>query len=100
MLIYENGDSNIENMLLFLFSAIFCLVIGWLIMKYRRNTCEESVLRDEKTQKEKTVFIQRKVNTKTGEEIIFVVKDTFFGLPIMIWSIIFVILGVIYYFVG
>lgn len=97
MLIFKGADDKISNMSMHLITALLCLAIGWGVKKYRRSTCEEMILRNEKTQKEKTELVKRSINMKTGEEIITTIKDTFFGLPIMVWSIVFIVFSVIAY---
>ena len=95
--IYKGDETNVENMLFLLLSAAFCLAIGLIVKLYRNATCEKIVVKNEQTQKEKTRLIKRKVDLM-GEESITAVKDTFFGLNFMIWSMVFAILGAVAYF--
>jgi hypothetical protein len=93
----KDGNGEIKSEIFYLFSAVFCLIISYAVKRYRRATCEEAFIRNEKNQKEKKVLIKNMINKKTGETYAIIIKDTFFGIPMMIWSPIFVALGVVVY---
>ncbi|MCL2109914.1 MAG: hypothetical protein FWH20_11295 [Oscillospiraceae bacterium] len=91
-----SGESNYDNFFLFLLTALFCLVSGILIKRYRRSTCERNVI-DFGNGKEKEVLVLKIANKTTGETYTVVVKDTFFGIDVVYWSIINAVLSVVYY---
>ncbi len=96
---FLGGSENPSADILFYgFASLICFAISILVSRYRQATCEQTVLRDETTGKEKDVLLKNVINTKTDEEYQVIIEDTFFGIPIKYWSIIFLALGVLVYF--
>ncbi len=78
-------------------AAILCLVVDFFVKKYRSSTCEEIVLTNDSTGKEKKHLVKYFTNMKTGEQYAKYVKDTFFWIPIKNFGIIFFLLGIASY---
>jgi len=81
-------DGKLTNMVVYIVAAVLCLVAGVAVEAYRRSTSQVHVIRNERTGKEKKSRVVFETNTTTGEKFMVVVKDTFFGIPILYWGII------------
>ena len=89
-----NANPDLENILFYLIAAPVCLILGIAVKVYRKSTCEVAEVEDEKTGKVKRMFIKRKTDSETGESSGVIIKDTFMFIPMMLWPVVCIILGI------
>jgi hypothetical protein len=87
-----------SNALLFWLASPLCILINLAIQKYRRATCDEAVIENSKTGKQKFVLVKGHTNKKTGEYFETIVEDSFFFIPVKYWFLACIIIGALYYF--
>ena len=95
----DRSSSKLGSLLVYSTAGALCVVASFFVDAYRKSTTEVTILRNETTGKERKKRVVVKTNIKTGEQYVIEIKDTFFGIPIIFWSVIFAMLGLYIYWI-